>query len=68
MADSKRTRRDFVKAAAAAALGAALAPRGANALPTNAARTRRELLVYVGTYTSGESEGIYLYRLSLADG
>ena len=27
-----------------------------------------ELLVYVGTYTSGKSEGIYLYRLNLSSG
>jgi 6-phosphogluconolactonase len=27
-----------------------------------------ELLVYVGTYTSGKSEGIYLYRLDLSSG
>jgi 6-phosphogluconolactonase len=27
-----------------------------------------ELLVYVGTYTSGKSEGIYLYRLNLRSG
>ena len=28
----------------------------------------KELLVYVGTYTSGKSEGIYLYRLDLNSG
>lgn len=28
----------------------------------------RELLVYVGTYTAGKSEGIYLYRLQLSSG
>src|SRR5258706_16080820 len=27
-----------------------------------------ELLLYVGTYTTGKSEGIYLYRLNLASG
>ena len=27
-----------------------------------------ELLVYVGTYTSGKSEGIYLYKLNLSSG
>jgi 6-phosphogluconolactonase len=27
-----------------------------------------ELFVYVGTYTSGKSEGIYLYRLNLSSG
>ncbi|HVF42955.1 MAG TPA: beta-propeller fold lactonase family protein, partial [Pyrinomonadaceae bacterium] len=68
MADNKSTRRDFMKAATAATLGAALAPGEARGLPVNTARPARELLMYVGTYTSGESEGIYLYRLSLADG
>ena len=29
---------------------------------------RGELLVYVGTYTSGKSEGIYLYRMNLSSG
>jgi 6-phosphogluconolactonase len=28
----------------------------------------KELLVYVGTYTSGKSEGIYLYRFNLTSG
>ena len=28
----------------------------------------QELLVYVGTYTTGKSEGIYLYRMSLSSG
>ena len=31
-------------------------------------RAQRSLLVYVGTYTSGKSEGIYLYRLNLSSG
>src|ERR1051325_7641107 len=34
----------------------------------NRAMNADELLVYVGTYTTGKSEGIYLYRLSLATG
>ena len=28
----------------------------------------RELLVYVGTYTHGQSEGIYVYRLDPSSG
>src|SRR5205085_5598854 len=28
----------------------------------------QELTLYVGTYTSGKSEGIYVYRMSLATG
>jgi 6-phosphogluconolactonase len=59
---SKRetTRRGFLRAAGAGVLGATLAGRAAGAV--------RELLVYVGTYTSGKSVGIYLYRLGLGDG
>jgi 6-phosphogluconolactonase len=76
MADEKRgddlarrdgaARRGFVKAAGLGVVGAALAGRAeAGARP---ARAARGLSLYVGTYTSGESEGIYLYRLDLADG
>src|SRR3712207_9467108 len=68
MADHKSTRRDFMKAAGAATLGAVAASSAAHALTTNTAARARELLMYVGTYTSGKSEGIYLYRFSLADG
>ena len=32
------------------------------------AKRAGELLVYVGTYTTGKSEGIYLYRLNLSAG
>ncbi|HEX8352830.1 MAG TPA: beta-propeller fold lactonase family protein, partial [Pyrinomonadaceae bacterium] len=70
MTDEKRsndwTRRWFMKAAGLGMIGAALADeKDALARPT---RSARELLVYVGTYTSGASEGIYIYRLDLADG
>ena len=54
------TRRVFMATAGAGALGVTLGGR--------AARAARELLVYVGTYTSGKSVGIYLYRLDLGDG
>ena len=56
-------RREFLKIAGLGTLGFAL--------PELAfARRERlgELLVYVGTYTSGKSEGIYLYRLDLTSG
>ncbi|MFL6283049.1 MAG: lactonase family protein [Pyrinomonadaceae bacterium] len=67
--DNTRTRRDFMKAAGVATLGAVVTSRAAHALSVNTAARARELLVYVGTYTSGtKSEGIYLYRLSLSDG
>lgn len=56
------TRREFLGGAGSAAL--------ALSLPAWA-RLRfdlRELTVYIGTYTSGLSEGIYVYRLDLASG
>jgi 6-phosphogluconolactonase len=58
------TRRGFLRATCAGALGSTLA--GGAFMETSA--RARELLVYVGTYTSGGGEGIYLYRLDLADG
>ena len=57
------TRRGFLTAAGACALGAAVVGRA-----DGRAVAPRELLVYVGTYTSGKSVGIYLYRLDLGDG
>ncbi|HKO59637.1 MAG TPA: lactonase family protein [Pyrinomonadaceae bacterium] len=59
-------RREFLKVAAVGTMGLAL--------PDLAfgrefySRRPSELLVYVGTYTSGTSEGIYLYRLNLSSG
>lgn len=67
MADNKGTRREFVKTAGFATLGAVVASRETHALTTDAAAPR-EMFMYVGTYTSGKSEGIYLYRFNLADG
>jgi 6-phosphogluconolactonase len=64
MAEENRTRRAFLKAAGAGALSLA-AVQGAQG---RALANTRELLVYVGTYTNGGGEGVYLYRLSLADG
>jgi 6-phosphogluconolactonase len=76
MADQKRdedstrgddeTRRGFVRAAGLGIIGAALAAGAEADVPP--ARAARELSLYVGTYTSGGSEGIYLYRLDLSDG
>lgn len=59
---SKRdvTRRVFLTAAGAGVVGATVAGRAFGAV--------RELFVYVGTYTTGKSVGIYLYRLDLGDG
>ncbi|MFL6229262.1 MAG: lactonase family protein [Pyrinomonadaceae bacterium] len=59
------TRREFLQATGAGALGLTLAGRSTAVAPRADAR---ELLVYVGTYTTGQSEGIYLYRLQLSTG
>jgi len=64
-ADNASARREFIKFAGLGALGLTLSE-----LPFNHVLGVRagELLVYVGTYTMGKSEGIYLYRLNLASG
>ena len=59
-------RREFLKVAGLGTLGLAL-PELAFAHRSGVLRSG-ELLVYVGTYTSGKSEGIYLYRLDLSSG
>jgi 6-phosphogluconolactonase len=58
-------RREFLKTAALASLGLALP---SVALPVSLNVRPRELPLYVGTYTSGKSEGIYLYSLNLTSG
>jgi 6-phosphogluconolactonase len=62
---SKReaARRDFLKVAGLGVIGLTLPELG-----SAHTKTMKELLVYVGTYTSGKSEGIYLYRLNLVSG
>jgi 6-phosphogluconolactonase len=66
MSNYTSTRREFLKVAGMSAAGVTLSgASNAHARPSDAVR---ELLVYVGTYTSGKSEGIYLYRLNLSDG
>ncbi|MCA1605333.1 MAG: lactonase family protein, partial [Acidobacteria bacterium] len=59
-------RREFLKIASLGALGLTV-PNLAFAQRRRVGRSG-ELPVYVGTYTSGKSEGIYLYRLSLTSG
>ena len=58
-------RREFLKIAGVAGLGLALPnvafPESLNVVPG-------ELTFYVGTYTSGKSEGIYFYSLNLTSG
>jgi 6-phosphogluconolactonase len=64
--DSAPLRREFLRFAAVGALGLTLSK-----LPFNrglGAERTGELLAYVGTYTTGKSEGIYLYRLNLSSG
>lgn len=64
-ADNALARRRFLEFAGLGALGLALSRLCfARSLRANG----RELLLYVGTYTAGKSEGIYLYRLNLASG
>lgn len=59
-------RREFLKIAGVSTLGLAV-PALALGRVSDAERPG-ELLVYVGTYTSGKSEGIYLFRLNLTSG
>jgi len=60
--DRAPSRRRFLKFAGLGTLGLTVSE-------LSFARVRAgELLVYVGTYTTGKSEGIYLYRLNLASG
>jgi 6-phosphogluconolactonase len=68
--DNAPARREFLRLAGLGALGLILpelrfANEGARMW---GAERNGQLLVYVGTYTSGKSEGIYLYRLNLVSG
>ncbi len=55
------SRREFLRAGTAGALGALLSPKLAGA-------TTDFLTLFVGTYTSGASEGIYTYRMNRETG
>jgi 6-phosphogluconolactonase len=61
--DHATSRREFLSFAGMGTLGLTLA----DLRFVRAARTD-ELLLYVGTYTGGKSEGIYLYRFDLNSG
>jgi 6-phosphogluconolactonase len=63
-ASSQLARREFLEVAGLSTLALAIPKL---AFGSSAKRTG-DLLVYVGTYTSSKSEGIYLYRLNLASG
>src|SRR2546423_434162 len=59
-------RRDFLRCAGLGALGLGLSKfRFTRVI---GAERSGEMLVYVGTYTTGKSEGIYLYRFNLSTG
>lgn len=62
------TRRDFLKVAAVGTTGLSLANSIFGQKMND--KKAKEMLVYVGTYTSGKSrsEGIYIYKLNLASG
>jgi 6-phosphogluconolactonase len=62
MPKTNLSRRAFVKIAGATVLSASLP------LSLLAQNKPKELMLYIGTYTSGKSEGIYLYRLDMATG
>jgi 6-phosphogluconolactonase len=64
--DSALARREFLRFAGLGALGLTLSELSLGHVL--GAKRAGELLVYVGTYTTGKSEGIYLYRLNLASG
>src|SRR5262249_23319422 len=57
------SRRELIKSAGSAAVALSL-PFSKNI----SGFTADEMLLYVGTYTDGKSEGIYVYRLNLATG
>ena len=61
--DCAASRREFLRFAGLGALGWTLSE-----IPSARAQRARELQLYVGTYTTGKSEGIYLYRLNLDSG
>ena len=66
MTSDNRTRRRFIQAAGFGTLGLALTAAQLTEAAPNL--TNNEMLVYVGTYTTGKSEGIYLYKFNLASG
>lgn len=63
MKNNHTSRRQFLSLAGLTACGFSLGPL-LKAQPSSA----RELVVYIGTYTSGRSEGIYVCRLNLSTG
>lgn len=66
MNGKKVTRRDFIYLTGLGTMGLTLSC--SDEKPSEPPPSPKELWVYVGTYTSGGSEGIYLCRLDLATG
>jgi 6-phosphogluconolactonase len=64
--DKAHRRRDFIKFAGLGTLGLTLSERSFAHLLNG--QDAGELVLYVGTYTTGKSEGIYSYRFNLASG
>jgi 6-phosphogluconolactonase len=67
MSSDHSTRRSFITAAGGFFISL-LAPAAARPDRRKMARQTQELTLYVGTYTSGKSEGIYVYRMNPATG
>ena len=65
---NKQSRRDFIKISAVGTLALTLAESVFG--QTLNAKNKQEMLIYIGTYTSGKSksEGIYIYKLNLDSG
>ena len=66
MTQNASTRRQFLRSVGSGTLGLALC--GALEARSKDGKSLKHALVYVGTYTTGKSEGIYLYRLNLFSG
>jgi 6-phosphogluconolactonase len=65
MTENASTRRQFLRSLGSGTIGLALS----GALRARSkTESLKEAFVYVGTYTTGKSEGIYLYRMNLASG
>ncbi|QRK12807.1 lactonase family protein [Archangium violaceum] len=68
MNETNPTRRDFIHLTAMGTASLILSCTEKPSMPIRAPQTPKELWIYVGTYTSGGSEGIYLCRLDMATG